>query len=347
MPKPPCKKWNLRKFFRRFYVRAAQSTKTRKQTSDVTIQKRATAVDHFTRLMATKKHPEGLPIGKITTSYLEKFCRRLSKDGYRRSPVGVLRKRSKVSQQSILSEVLIVLAATGPKNGTSIRAGIVTEPATIYNPQIKAFPKPTWSLDQVRSIVNAIETFEPPSWNGSTERYRELARAIVAMWFYTGHRARTYEIMPRKSLVESHGQWFLEIEKSIKTGKPDRVPVHDQLLDKLIDLDCGDQLIDWPFNYRCLSDHLKMWQKHAGLETEYTPQAWRRFHAVQMVTTGLNQAQDIASSSLGHASSSVTQGHYANARDLAIYCLPDLWHKNEVKDKPSERLTTEAPRCLA
>lgn len=328
--KTPKPKWSLPKFYRDYYVPAALANKRRKPPSERTLYKRSNAVRHFRELMATKKRPKGPRLSELSEDHLIEFRERLEDAEYQRGPKSEKRKLSPHSQKSIMEEVLIVVSATGPRvSGTSIRAGVLEFPPTIYVPSPPAFPKGTWTLDEARAVAAGLLTFVPPKQTPlPTPEYRKLAIAWLCLLIYLGHRATTYKRVGSSSLKQIRpGEWVIDIAKSVKTGKPDRVPVHPRLLVALQALGEGEPLINWPYNYRTLVDHFRAWQLHAGLAEDriHTPQAMRRLHAQEMQRTGFAQVEKMASSSLGHSSVGMTANHYSDARGIAIMGLPDIF----------------------
>ena len=301
----------------------------RKPTGPATIAKRRNAVGWWTRLMATDKRPKGPKLNEITDEHLIQFRSLLESATFRRSANGIDRPLAAFTKKSIVDEVMVVIAAAGPKNKSSIRAELLTNPPHIYIEKLPAFPKITWSIDEAKQVARGLLTVTPHgTWTHSVEWYRKLSIAWLCLLVYTGHRASTYRILKASDLLEFRpGYWVIDVAKSVKTGKPDRIPVHRRLLKSLNDLGERAGMIEWPISYRSLFNHFKAWQRHAGLPEKriISPQAMRRFHAQELQRTGFTEIEKMASSSLGHSSTAMTAGHYSNARDLAVLSLPDLW----------------------
>ncbi len=322
-PKP---KWTLSKFFERWYVGQATTTRSRKPAGDKTIASRRVGVRYWTELMATKKRPEGPRLNEITVDHLEQFRDRLRTVTYQRHTNSAERQLSESTQFARFTDVVILLSAAGPIDGNRIRAGVLESVPRLYHQGPVHFPKETWTLDEMRQVAESIDTFETKTDN--IDRYRDLARAWLALLFYSGHRASTYKVIGSDDLVETRPDaWFIDIKKSVKTGKADRVAVHPQLLELLKRCGEGSPIINWPFGYRRLYDHFKAWQIHAGLPENriFGPQAMRRLNAQVMLSLGVDQAQAAASNSLGHSSVSMTAGHYADAKNTFRLMMPDLF----------------------
>lgn len=333
--KTPKAKWTLPKFFEKWYVPTATTTRRRKPTGLKTIQKRRVAVQWWKRIMATADRPKGPKLNEITDAHLERFRDGLLLATYNRGYGD--KPLSPVTQRSHLAEIIMLLAAAGPLKGASIRAGLLTDPPRIYSPEIAHFPKPTWTLDEARRMVAAIDTYVPRRWTKGVRYFRSMMRAYIGFLAYTGHRASTPLTLMSADVQTGINGSFIDIV-SVKTGKPVRVPLHPQLLQRLNELGGRDRLIDWPLNYRSFSEHTKSIQAHAGFASDriFSPQAWRRWHATRLIETGFNQAQDLASSSLGHSSAEVTKSHYGDAQGLGIMRLPNLWpEKSELKQTDS------------
>lgn len=318
-------------FFESWYVPAVMSNKRRKPISKLTIDRRRAAVAWWPRLMATPARPAGPLMGEITDESLQDFAERLKTATYSRG----LRKigLSPVSQTRTMEELMIVIQAAGPVSGRRMRAAILADPPNVYVVQHSQFPKPTWALDEARSLVARIATLPPPQrWTLTDNDFRVLMRATVALWFYTGHRARTYLRLDQSALVETFpGEWRLDIAASVKTGKLARVAIHARLLVELQALASlwrsSKRLIPWPIHYSAICKQYRALQSLAGFSKSriMSPQAWRRLHSDQIAGTGFSMARSLAQQSLGHSSPAVTESHYSAIRDLAILRLPDIF----------------------
>ncbi len=315
-------------FFERWYTAAVNSNKKRKPVSQATIDRRRAAVAWWTKLMGSIQYPAGPAIGDITDELLATFAERLTTATFRRSKFSAKQyPLSAVTQIRTLEEVQIVLAAAGPAVGRNkVRAGLLAESPSIYVPEPECFPKPTWPLDQAIAICKAIRTANVPDYCPADQFYA-LAEATIALWFYTGHRATTYQRLNWNCLIERQpGEWYLQI-RSVKTGKMDRVAVHPALLAKLQRLRGMDEqlMIPWPVCYSAIVRQHSIFQRIAGIPQAYTPQAWRRLHGDQITRVGYRLAQALSKDALGHSSAAITESHYSSARDAAILLLPDLF----------------------
>jgi len=322
----------IQDFFLQWYVPNATTTKRRKPTSLATINsRRRPAVDWWTRLMATKMRPFGPLLNEVTDDHLLEFRRKLIDAAYRRGKGGKNRKLSEKTQVRTVEEIELVLGAAGPPAGRKLRAGFIADPPKVYLDQPPAFPKDTLTFAEAKAIALGLDTVEPPkTWTNGTELYRSLAKATTAFWFYTGHRSTTYRLVKRSHLVtHRNGSMYLEIRRSVKTGKSDRVAVHPQLLFALQQLpDNGPEslFIDWPIKYNAVAKNSTRWQRHAGISDTLSPQTWRRLHSDELGATPFRAAQQLASKSLGHSSTSITEACYSTAaRDIAILSLPNLF----------------------
>lgn len=315
------KKTKLRKFYRGWYVDAVMSNPRKKSPSEKTLRIRGRAVDICSELMGNPR------LKDIDEPMLEDCRKDLFSYKFKRGENGEERTFAKATAHGYMQELLIVLKATGPKNGNMTRAGILDDPPSIYIEPLPLFPKDHWSIDDARLIVAAAMKAVPPrSWIWGVDLYRKLALASLALWFYTGHRATTYQFLDWSALVERADGWYLDIERSVKTGKPDRIAVHPKLLEAIEACRGIDEtkIIRWPIKHRAVFDNHKRWQRDAGV-TVHGIQAWRRLHSNQMAVNGLDIAKNVASSTLGHSSSTVTSGSYVNVENIVRLQLPDLW----------------------
>ena len=329
----------LLEFFTDWYLPRVRDDKSRKPVSESTLKRRHAAVQWWTRLMGSKKRIDDSPsLLGITQQHLTEFKKLLTECTYQRGGIGSERRTlSPMSQMRTLQEIHIVLGATGPPDGTKIRAGLIQKPPKIYIEPVNMFPKPTWTLDEAIRIAQTAGTCDPPeSWSFDRQAWHALARATVAIFFYTGHRATTYERLQRNSLHQvKPGLWVLDIIQSVKTGKMDRVPVHRQLLSCLQEVqkvqklaNCS-QLIPWPVKYRAVAGYHERWQVAAGLPADrrFSPQAWRRLHAESLQQSVYDMANRLASQSLGHSNSTTTQDHYSLS--AARLYMPDLFSRQQ------------------
>lgn len=332
-PTPITKSATLAEFFEDWYVPAAETATQRKPISAKTLERRRDAVTWWRRILGTAEHPDGPPLYAITEQQLAEFATGLESATYQRGgPYSTRHKLAPSTRASLLREIQIVLASTGPANKRKLRAGLFDSPPWIYTEPIATFPKPRWSMDEARKIAKAAANDTPlPRWPAADALWPALAAATVALWFYTGHRATTYQRLNWSDLVEIQpGQWVLDIRESVKTGKPDRCAVHPQLLarlDALRPLTKGEAMFPWPHTFGAIRTAHKRWQAAADISAgrTYSPQAWRRLHGDAIAETGYTMARDAAASSLGHSSATVTESSYSQVKNLAILRLPDLF----------------------
>ena len=322
-------------FFEAWYVPALSQSKRRKPPNKATIDRRRAAVNWWSRLMSSNARPDGPALDEITEELVILFQQKLATATYRRGMSGAIRVLSPVTQTRTVEELLIVLSAAGPRSANRIRANLLADPPTIYVEPIHAWPKDTWTMTEARQIANAAIAHHPPKrhWRGNVDRYRLLARASLAMWYFTGHRASSYLGIQWQHVRESRpGEWFLTIPRSVKTSKPDRLAIHPQLLDAINRLRTSSTvstspIIDWPMQYRSLADHHFIWAQAAGLPSQrlLSIQAWRRLHADQIAQSGYATARQLTATSLGHSSADITETHYSAVRDVALLSLPNLF----------------------
>lgn len=325
---------SLKEYFEDWYVPRLLDNPSRRPVSMATIDRRRAAVNWWARLMATKRHSAGPPLGEITRETLSEFASKLAAANYRRGKFSTSQfKLSRVSQIRTLEEIQIVLATLGPAAGKRMRAGLLAEVPSIYVPPAECFPKSNWLFFEACKIARAIPDTQPPRIRGPNQldatTYHALAEATVALWFYTGHRATTYQRLKWSDLVERRaGEWYLQIE-SVKTRKLDRIAVHPQLLQRFESLRplSTEYIIPWPCTYSAVVAAHADWQTVAGIETKnrLSPQAWRRLHSEEIAKLGFALARNLAAGSLGHSSASITESHYTSARDAAVLMLPNLF----------------------
>jgi hypothetical protein len=319
-------------FFLHWYVPNATKTKRRKPTSMATINsRRRPAVKWWTRLMATKTRPFGPLLNEVTDDHLLEFREFLRDATYRRGRGGQLLKLGEKTQVRTVEEIEVVLGSAGPAAGRKLRAGFIADPPKIYLEQPPAFPKDTLTFEEAKQTAMGLDTFEKPKfWKESTELYRLMAKATLAFWFYTGHRATSYQFLKRSDRVERrNGCQYLQIRKSVKTSKAVRLVIHPQLSDCLNALPDNGQdslFIDWPIRYNAVAKNSLRWQRHAGIVEPLSPQTWRRLFDDEIAMTPYKAASKLASMALDHSSSAVTEGSYSTAaRDMAILSLPNLF----------------------
>jgi len=202
--------WPLQTFFTRWYKPQLAGSRRRKPVKASTIERRYFAVRWWSRLMAEPGKPLGPSLRDIDEDMLELFSQRLEAATYRRGPRAMPRKLGAITRQRHLEELFIVLNACGPRSGTRPRATILADPPSIYVDEVPIWPKATWTIDEAKKLATSTETIQPPRrWPLTDQQYRSLAQATIALWFYTGHRARSYEHIRHSDLVESApGQWF-------------------------------------------------------------------------------------------------------------------------------------------
>ena len=321
--------WPLEIYFRRWYVVQINADKRKKPTSQKTIDRRESVVQWWTKLMSEPRQPYGPPLNDLSDELLELFYQRLQSASYRRGNLGQSRKLSPVSCYTHMRELLTVLRSTGPKCQNRFRSGVLAEAPSIYIAEPAMWPKQTWTLGEAQTIAKSIQEVDKPQrrWKISQRQYQKLAEATVGFWFYTGHRATTYNVITRNDLVEAiPGSWYLQI-RAVKTGKQDRIIVHPRLLEKLkaVAVSGDDRLIPWPCAYRAVSDNHDRWQSQLPEQRRFSPQAWRRLHADQIAVVGYQAARKVTSQSLQHSNPSITESHYTAIRDAAILSLPDLF----------------------
>ena len=330
--------WSVRQFVDWWYVPALLSDRTRRRPSSKTINKRKVAAAWWSQLMGTARHPDGPALCEITADDLDLFRDRLKAATYLRGKRGTPRTLSEFSQHRQLEELLTILNAAGPKAGRRVRAGVLDQVPAIYLEAPACWPKDCWTVSEAKNLTAGLASFQSVERRLaiSDDKYRQLARASIAFWFYTGHRASTVYNLSSADLVEVRaGQWFLHIARSVKTGKSDRVAVHPTLLESLRPFWKSSvptaKLIPWPFRYRALHSHHERWQEHANqiglLEAGrlFSPQAWRRLHATAIAETGYQTARTMAAGALGHSSAAITETFYASVKDAAVLSLPALW----------------------
>jgi len=323
---------SLLQFFTMWYGPEMQrADRRRKPTSTKTLQRRGDAVKWWSRLMASPGLPQGPPLKSITSANLAEFRQRLSKATFQRGPKGQKRLLAFNTQIRHVEELMIVLEAAGQPHKHLVRAGVLKNVPWIWLDALTDWPKDSWSLAEARTIAQAIphrplDVRSRGRWPKAL-CYRDICRAVVAFWFYTGHRATTLLEMQPDNLVQSKpGQWWLHI-RSVKTGKLDRLAVHPLLLSAIRKVRTGSQLIPWPWGYTTLVKHHKHWQQAAKLDElrTFSPQGWRRFHDDQMAAMGFERAQELATATLGHSDPSITSAGYCDVRSAALVRLPHLF----------------------
>ena len=323
--------WSIADFFDCWYLPTIQEDPRRRPPSAATIARRRAAIGWWSRLMGTSDRPNGPSLGAITAKDLETFRERLKAATFRRGLSGAPRPLSEWSQFRTLDEIQMLLASAGPSSGRSRRAEILTKVPGIYSEPPPAWPKETWTIEEARTLASFVFSLQETKPKLTAERYRMLAEATLAFWFFTGHRATTYQTLSFSDLIEARpGAWFLNVRRSVKTGKADRLRVHPQLLERLqrIEQAFGSgPLLPWPVAYRCVSDYHAEWQEKAGIPAsrQFRPQAWRRLHGGAIAAGGYQAARGLAASALGHSDPSITETHYTAVRDLAVLNLPALF----------------------
>lgn len=321
--------WTILEFFELWYLPSVKENLRRRPPTNATLDRRKVAVAWWSRLMGSTEQKNGPVLSAITVDDLETFQSRLKSATYRRGE-GISRPLSEWSQFRTLREIQFLLNSAGSTTGRTRRADILRKVPGIYTETPPAWPKETWDISEARQLAQFVGSMNSTKANLTKRKYRALAEATLAFWYFTGHRATTYEILKFSDLVEIRGSAFLQIRKSVKTGKPDRLRVHPQLHDRLLRVQSifrCKRLIPWPVIYRTLSHFHDEWQATAGLPTnrQFSPQAWRRLHAAMIAGVGYETARSFAATAMGHSSASITESHYVSVRDLAIANMPALF----------------------
>jgi integrase len=323
--------WTVADFFECWYLPSVREDPKRRPPAQATIDRRQAAVDWWSRLMGSAAMPDGPSLASITAKDLETFRERLKTATYKRGLSGLPRPLSEWTQYRTLEEIQQLLNAAGPSSGRNRRAEILDRVPGIYAEAPPAWPKETWSIEEARQLSSFVGSMDSHRAGLSVNQYRLLAEGTIALWYYTGHRATTYEHLSFDDLVELRsGAWCLQVRRSVKTGKADRLRVHPQLLERLLRIKQtfgAGPLLPWPVAYRCVSDYHDQWQEAAGLQANrrFRPQAWRRLHGSAIAAGGYESARGLAASALGHSSAAITESHYTAVRDLAILNLPPLF----------------------
>lgn len=323
--------WTIADFFDCWFLPSVKNDPRRRPPSRATILRRKAAVEWWSRLMGSTAVPDGPSLGSITATDLETFRERLKTATYKRGLSGSPRPLSEWTQFRTLDDIQQLLAAAGPSSGRTRRAEILDRVPGIYAEAPACWPKETWSIDEARTLANFVCSMNSTKTNLSNKQYRLLAEGTLSLWYYTGHRATTYQHLTFDDLVEVRTDaWCLQIKRSVKTGKADRLRVHPQLLERLQRIkQCfgSGPLLPWPVAYRCVSDYHTEWQEAAALPSNrrFRPQAWRRLHGSAIAAGGYESARGLAASALGHSSATITESHYTAVRDLAILNLPELF----------------------
>lgn len=327
--------WTLLDFFDRWYAPTVLGDRSRRPTSQATLDRRRKPVEYWTDLMKSPEHPWGPPICGITTDMLAIFRDRLRTATYSRGPLGFPRPLSETTQLRAMQELQIVLAACGA-SGRGPRAGLLAQPPRIWTEAVECEPPEVWTIAEARAIAAAIDLTKPPQCrnNGSQRldiaRMRDLARATLALWYYTGHRSSTYRILRWEQLIEARpGVWYLRISRSVKTRKADKVRVHPELrelIEKLRGMD-ADKIFPWPVSYWAIADWHSRWQIAAELPASrrLPIKTWRAMHAAALSGLALNSAEQLASVTLGHSSTEITRSSYHSARNALLPLLPPLF----------------------
>jgi integrase len=321
--------WTISEFFELWYLPSVKENLRRRPPTNATLDRRKVAVAWWSRLMGSNEQKDGPALSAITADDLETFQTRLKSATYRRGE-GVSRPLSEWSQFRTFREIQFLLNSAGSTTGRTRRADILRKVPGIYTETPPAWPKETWDISEARQLAKFVGSMNSTKAKLSKRKYRALAEATLAFWYFTGHRATTYETLKFVDLVEVRGGAFLQIRKSVKTGKPDRLRVHPQLHERLLRVQSifrSKWLIPWPVEYRCISDYHKAWQEAAGFAANrrFSPQAWRRLHASMIAAVGYETARSFAATAMGHSSASITEAHYVSVRDLAIANMPALF----------------------
>lgn len=309
---------------------------------------------YWDRLTAIPERPGGPWLCEITPDHLAEFSERLKTATYKRGRFSRELPISPVTRVRILEDVHTVLGYAGPTSERRMRAGLLAHVPAIYVEDPESFPKPTWGIDEARRIYAAAGQSSPPprgrrnfqaSLQATAAQWQTLAKGLIALWFYTGHRAKTFTRLRWADLVEvKPGDWRLLI-KSVKTGKRERVAVHSRLLHCInairdlrlaeawqLSIDKAGLIFPVPIGYRSLLDHHMRWCQSADVRV-FSPQAWRRLQGDCVSESVFDMAKSLTQRSLGHSSSDTTTSFYSNAAlDLVRLSLPDL--ESEVHDEP-------------
>lgn len=328
----PSQNSTLQDFFLNWYVPEVTETTERKPTSMSTINsRRRPAVRWWTQLMATKTRPFGPLLCEITSNDLQKFRERLKTATYQRGKRGKVRLLSEIHQQRQVEEIELILNSAGQgKRG----AKLIDSPPKIYLSPVPMFPKDTLTMEEARKVAKGLDTFPMTKrWEEAPEVYRLRAKATIAFWFYTGHRKVTFQHTRRGDIIKQrNGGVCLHVRQSVKTSKLDKIAMHPQLVSSLeawFAVSPGDDttpLISWPMHMRTLFNHHERWQLHAGISEPLSPQTWRRLHSDEIGATPFKLAQQLASETLGHSTTAITEASYSGtARNLAILSLPNLF----------------------
>jgi integrase len=270
------------------------------------------------------------PIAGIDQAVVNDFRRALQDARWRRGVAGEWRPLSAWSRTKLLRTLRAVLARLGP--GTAARPGedLVRRVPRLELAVPRQGPKDTWSIDEARTIVAAVDRMTKPHLAGCGAG--DWWRAFVASAALTGLRRGTILALRRRHLVERPDGWWLVIEGDAvsKTHRDTMVACHRQLVEVLRRLpatDPEDLLLPWPHHIRTLwTCHAEL-QRAAGLpaERQYEIHGWRRWHANRLCELGLPERLEATRTALGHSSSAITTGHYLTAHLALVRSLPDLW----------------------
>lgn len=208
-----------------------------------------------------------------------------------------------------------LIRAAGPRYDPShARARILSDVPYIPIVTAEWQTKPPFSIAEARQIAAAAGKMtrpELPAWLP-----RELWwQTRLAQFYYTGQRSGTVIALRWRHLEELGGESWLNIPGQIvKTGKPDRVRLHPQLVDLLDRVRSltihhspltADQLIlPAGCGYRhFLTLHSEL-QGLAGLAEaqRQSPHAWRRTHLVELDRLGAADGKQAAQAAGNHAS---------------------------------------------
>lgn len=326
--------WSLPKFFRQWYTPAIQSDPNRKPVSDKSIAKLADAVAWFVAIVGTDQQPEGPPLAQITVETLADFRDALPFGQYPRSPKANAKLYSLKPKtiQNHQKAIQTILAATGPAVPGRLRAGIIPNPPSLYVDRAPDWPKDAWTITEARRIFAAIGETRPRRKRRDEQKIQTIARAIVAFWFYTGHRAQTYQALTWSQLhneqsPDGRPATFLFL-RSVKTGKPDKIVAHPHLVE-LVELCRGfdpSLILPLPITYSALCKRHQDWQRTARIPElrQSAPQRWRRTHLSELHATGIHDARELLRTAAGHASATTTDRHYFGTRNAHILQLPRL-----------------------
>lgn len=307
----------------------ALSNRRRRPLRGSSVDKLRTAVGWWVRLMGN------WPAADIGEAEVDEFARRLSTARWSRGPAGKPRDLSPWSVYSVVQSFLVVL------NAGRAAEGLAMVQSALLRPVVR--PRPAWSVGEARALVAAVGAVRMPllrparrvpSW-WCQQAFSRLLLGSVLWWAHSGHRGSSVFSL-RWSDVEGENIW---VESSVKTGKPDMVPIHADLrawmagwLAEFGTIDT-EVIFPWPIGYRGLADlHGRLVEAAGyggGRVQAGSIQMWRRYHAARMAEAGISVAAEAARVGLGHSSTMITSGFYCDFRALLVPRLPSLVSRDE------------------